>query len=243
MEKSPACRSALRRIRPRSALQDVVIIAVKATALADVAARIAPLLREDTIVVPAMNGVPWWFFAPANVPYAGARLQSLDPGDVVPRAIRLRQVIGCVVHLSGSSPEPGLVRVGPGNHLLLGEPAGGHSDRVGALVELLQRAGFEAKASADIRTDIWYKLVGQHDDEPGVCAHRCDVRSDTRRSAGARLLPSCDAGSGGDRREDRLPDRAERRRPDGGHAQARRVQDIDAAGRGGGQVAARSMRW
>ncbi|WP_437534455.1 2-dehydropantoate 2-reductase [Sorangium sp. So ce726] len=140
--------------------QDVVFIAVKATALADVAARIAPLLREDTIVVPAMNGVPWWFFAPENVPYAGARLQSLDPGDVVPRAIRLRQVVGCVVHLSGSSPEPGLVRVGLGNRLLLGEPAGGPSDRVGALAKLLQSAGFEARASADIRTDIWYKLWG-----------------------------------------------------------------------------------
>ncbi|MGK3998557.1 2-dehydropantoate 2-reductase [Sorangium sp. So ce1024] len=140
--------------------QDVVIIAVKATALTDVAARIAPLLRPDTIVVPAMNGVPWWFFAPENVPYAGARLQSLDPGDVVARAIPLRQVIGCVVHLSGSSPEPGLVRVGSGNRLLLGEPAGGRSDRVGALVRLLQRAGFEAEGSADIRTDIWYKLWG-----------------------------------------------------------------------------------
>ncbi len=111
--------------------QDVVIIAVKAPALADVAARVAPLLRQDTIVVPAMNGVPWWFFAPENVPYAGARLRSLDPGDVVPRAIELRQVVGCVVHLSGSSPEPGLVRAGLGNRLLLGEPAGGPSDQGG----------------------------------------------------------------------------------------------------------------
>ncbi|WP_437733436.1 2-dehydropantoate 2-reductase [Sorangium sp. So ce1335] len=140
--------------------QDVVIIAVKATALTEVAARIAPLLCPDTLVLPAMNGVPWWFFAPEDVPYAGTRLESLDPGDVVSRAIPLRQVVGCVVHLSGSSPEPGLVRVGLGNRLILGEPAGGHSDRVRALVELLQRAGFDASASPDIRTDIWYKLWG-----------------------------------------------------------------------------------
>ena len=42
-------------------VQDVVVIAVKAPALADVARRIAPLLGPHTLVVPAMNGVPWWF--------------------------------------------------------------------------------------------------------------------------------------------------------------------------------------
>jgi len=38
--------------------QDLVVIAVKAPALATIAAQIGPLLRPDTIVLPAMNGVP-----------------------------------------------------------------------------------------------------------------------------------------------------------------------------------------
>jgi 2-dehydropantoate 2-reductase len=141
-------------------VQDIVIIAVKATALPDVAARIAPLIGPDTVVVTAMNGVPWWFFAAENVPYAGTRLQSLDPTGALPRAIPIRHVIGCVVHLASSCPQPGVVRPGFGNRLILGEPGGGRSARLDALVALLQQSGFDAEASTDIRTDIWYKLWG-----------------------------------------------------------------------------------
>jgi 2-dehydropantoate 2-reductase len=141
-------------------VQDVVIVAVKATALADVAARIAPLIGPDTVVITAMNGVPWWFFAGEGLPYAGTQLKSLDPEGVLPHVIPNRQVIGCVVHLSSACPQPGLVRLGFGNRLILGEPASGRSARVDTLVALLQKAGFEAEASSDIRTDIWYKLWG-----------------------------------------------------------------------------------
>jgi 2-dehydropantoate 2-reductase len=40
--------------------QDLVVIAVKAPALGAVVAGMAPLLAPHTIVLPAMNGVPWW---------------------------------------------------------------------------------------------------------------------------------------------------------------------------------------
>src|SRR6218665_2673875 len=43
-------------------VQDLVIVAVKAPALASVASAIGPLLGPGTIVLTAMNGVPWWFF-------------------------------------------------------------------------------------------------------------------------------------------------------------------------------------
>src|SRR3569833_3510398 len=45
--------------------QDVIIIAVKATALHDVAPKIGPLLGDATTVITAMNGVPWWFLPAA----------------------------------------------------------------------------------------------------------------------------------------------------------------------------------
>jgi len=141
-------------------VQDVVIIAVKATALADVARSIAPLVGPDTIVLTAMNGVPWWFFASAGLPYAGTRLPSLDPDGALERTIPTAQVIGCVVHLSASCPEPGLVRLGFGNRLIIGEPGGGESGRVAMLASLLGKAGFDVEASKDIRSDIWYKLWG-----------------------------------------------------------------------------------
>ncbi len=157
-------------------VQDVVIVAVKATALADVAARIAPLVGPDTMVVTAMNGVPWWFFDHPALPFAGTRLRSLDPDGMLPTVMPTGQVIGCVVHLSSASPEPGVVRPGFGNRLIIGEPAGGASARLDRLATLLRDAGFDVEASTDIRTDIWYKLWGNMTMNPlsAVTGATCD---------------------------------------------------------------------
>lgn len=141
-------------------IQDVVVIAVKSPSLPEVATQIAPLLGPDTIVITAMNGVPWWFFESTGVAYGGASLPSLDPTGALSSAIPVGHVIGCVVHLSSACPEPGMVRLGFGNGLILGEPDGTLSDRLASLVALLSRSGFDVKASTDIRTDIWYKLWG-----------------------------------------------------------------------------------
>lgn len=141
-------------------VQDVVVLAVKATALADVAASIAPLIGPQTVILTAMNGVPWWFFSGDKLPYSGACLPSLDRDGALSKAIPFNQIVGCVVHLSSSCPEPGLVRLGFGNRLILGEPEGGLSDRVHSLAALLRTAGFDVEESKDIRSDIWYKLWG-----------------------------------------------------------------------------------
>ena len=138
--------------------QDLVVIAVKGPALTAVARRIAPLLGPDTLVLPAMNGVPWWFCAGR----AGfeAPLQSVDPGGEIMKAIPLRRVLGCVVHASTFTPEPGLVQHKMGEGLIVGEPGGGHSERAEAVAALLRHAGFSVTHSADVRHDIWYKLWG-----------------------------------------------------------------------------------
>ncbi|MEX8495028.1 2-dehydropantoate 2-reductase [Sphaerotilus sp.] len=140
-------------------VQDLVIIAVKGPALSQVAREIAPLLGPDTVVLPAMNGVPWWFIE--GLPHLGsAPLDSVDPGGLVRAAIPLRQVLGCVVHASTASPEPGLVQHRMGQGLIVGEPFGGHSERSARVAALLAAAGFETTDSADVRADIWYKLWG-----------------------------------------------------------------------------------
>jgi 2-dehydropantoate 2-reductase len=138
---------------------DLVVVAVKGPALADVARSMAPLLKPDTLVLPAMNGVPWWF-ALTTPQLGGAPLHSVDPGGVIAAHIPLQQVLGCVVHASTFTPEPGLVEQRMGQGLIVGEPAGGGSVRAQQVAELLGRAGFDATVSADIRQDIWYKLWG-----------------------------------------------------------------------------------
>ena len=145
--------------------QDAVIIAVKGPALAEVAPRIAPLLGPDTVVVPAMNGVPWWF-AKGVAGMGDEPLESVDPGGAIDRAIDFARVVGCVVHLNAATAEPGLVVHNMGRGLIVGEPRGGVSDRVGALAGPLAAAGFEVTVSQDIRRDIWYKLWGNMTTNP-----------------------------------------------------------------------------
>lgn len=140
-------------------VQDLVIIAVKGPALTQVARDIAPLLGTDTVVLPAMNGVPWWFIE-GRVGLGDAPLDSVDPGGLIRAAIPLRHVLGCVVHASTASPEPGLVQHRMGQGLIVGEPLGGPSERSAQVAALLAAAGFEVTDSADVRADIWYKLWG-----------------------------------------------------------------------------------
>jgi 2-dehydropantoate 2-reductase len=139
--------------------QDLVIIAVKGPALAQVATQIQPLLGPQTVVLPAMNGVPWWFVE--GVPsLRGTPLKALDPDGRIAKSIAFERVVGAVVHASTSSPEPGLVQHKMGRGLIVGEPLGGRSARAGWVAELLEQAGFEVTHSEHVRKDIWFKLWG-----------------------------------------------------------------------------------
>jgi len=144
--------------------QDLVVIAVKGPALAALAGSLAPLMGPQTVVLPAMNGVPWWFL---QTPALAERLRGderqlvcIDPHGRIAAALPLPQVLGCVVHFTCSSPAPGIVQHGFGDRLIIGEPAGGVSPRVEVVATVLRDAGFTVEASSDIRRDIWFKLWG-----------------------------------------------------------------------------------
>ncbi|MEJ5992108.1 2-dehydropantoate 2-reductase [Ramlibacter sp. PS3R-8] len=141
-------------------VQDLVVVAVKAPAMAEVAKAIGPLLGPQTIVLTAMNGVPWWFFQGFGHRYAGARLKAVDPDGTIAEAIPAPHIVGCVVHASCALREPGFVQHHFGNKLIIGEPSGEQTPRVKQLAALLEKAGFEAVLSEQIQKDAWYKLWG-----------------------------------------------------------------------------------
>ena len=156
-------RFAIRASDDPSALgpQDVVVIAVKTTGLASVANNVAALLGPDTAVLSAMNGVPWWFFHGLAPALARIRLESVDPGRRISRAIPAERVVGCVTHLSAAAPAPGTVRSVAGNRLIVGEPAGGAATpRAAGIAAALREAGFEVEEAAVIQQEIWFKLWG-----------------------------------------------------------------------------------
>lgn len=140
--------------------QDVVIVAVKGPSLANVAPMVQKLLASHTVVLVAMNGVPWWFFEGLGGACDGLKLPVLDPQGVIAKCIPTSQVLGCVVHFSAQSPSAGVVQNMKGNQLIIGEPAGGASARAQSLADCLNAAGFDVKVSPRIQQDIWFKLWG-----------------------------------------------------------------------------------
>jgi 2-dehydropantoate 2-reductase len=140
--------------------QDYVIVAVKAQNLTQVAAGIAPLLGPDTSIVTAMNGVPWWFFDCLKYGGGSQRLESLDPDGSLSRAMPTQRIVGCVVHLAASTPEPGLVSHNMGKKLILGQPGGANTTRVKRIANALTVAGFEIAVTGSIEKEFWIKLLG-----------------------------------------------------------------------------------
>ena len=140
--------------------QDYVIVAVKGQNLPEVAAAIAPLLGPATSIVTAMNGVPWWFFDRLAFGGGQLRLETLDPGGKLAQAMPTGRIVGCVIHLAASTPEPGLIRHNMGQRLILGEPGGRNTARTRDIVGALKGAGFEAVESSFIEKDFWVKLLG-----------------------------------------------------------------------------------
>ena len=157
-------------------VQDLVVVAVKATALVDIASRIAPLIGPDTMVMTAMNGVSWWFFNGFGGEHAGTRLKCADPDGSIAAAIPAQNVVGCVVHGSFSVKEPGFARNHFGKRLIIGEPDGGDSKRVRELAEMLGKAGMEIEVSKSIQADIWFKLWGNMTMNPlsAITGATCD---------------------------------------------------------------------
>ncbi len=141
-------------------VQDFVIVALKANALAGIADKMLPLLGPDTAVVMAVNGVPWWYFYGVDGPLRDRSLKSLDPDGKLWATIGPQRTLGCVVYPAAEIVVPGRIHHLEGDRFSLGEPDGTKSARVLALSHVLNSAGLKAPVKADIRSEIWVKLWG-----------------------------------------------------------------------------------
>jgi 2-dehydropantoate 2-reductase len=131
---------------------DLLAVAVKAPVLPMLAPTLSALIGPDTIVIPMLNGVPWWFVD-------GQPLASVDPQGLIGAALPIEQVVGCVVHAS-CYRSAGKVVVKHADKLILGEPRGGAGERIERLCALFETAGIRCEASDNVRRAIWYKLWG-----------------------------------------------------------------------------------
>lgn len=139
---------------------DVVILSLKAHSLADFAPKLTPLLGPETTVVSAQNGLPWWYFYRHGGGFDGLEIEAIDPGGAISRSLPPGRAIGCVIYCSTSIEEPGVIEHLEGTRFALGEPDKSKSERCRRIADAFIRSGLRAPVRADIRRDIWVKLLG-----------------------------------------------------------------------------------
>lgn len=153
--------------------QDVVLVTLKAHAVPGAAPAIARLLAPQGCAVFFLNGIPWWWRH--GLVGAGGTLPLLDPDAALWTQVRPERTLGCVVHSPNEIIAPGvIVHTGP-NHLILGEPNGSSSTRLAAVIEMLKRAGIDARTSEDLRRDVLQKLINNASGNTLAALSRTDL--------------------------------------------------------------------
>jgi 2-dehydropantoate 2-reductase len=77
--------------------QDYVFVSLKAHAIPAVVDAMQPLLSNDTSIVTAVNGIPYWYFYKHGGDLEGTALETIDPGARQWNALRPERAIGCIV--------------------------------------------------------------------------------------------------------------------------------------------------
>ncbi|MBC6463433.1 2-dehydropantoate 2-reductase [Actinomadura sp. HBU206391] len=139
---------------------DYVFLGLKANAYAASGPLVHPLVKDDTAVIAAQNGIPWWYFHGLPGPFEGYRIESIDPGGAVTATLPPERAIGCVVYAATEIESPGVVRHLEGTRFSIGEPNGTISGRCSAFSEAMVAGGLKCPVEADLRNDIWIKLMG-----------------------------------------------------------------------------------
>jgi 2-dehydropantoate 2-reductase len=142
--------------------QDVVISTLKATGLSSLAAGLRPLLGNDTSVVFAQNGIPWWYDLGLASDNAPPDLGFLDPGGRLRAAVARERIVGGVIFSANEIVAPGIVvnNSTDRNMLLVGECDDRPTERIQRLRTELVEAGLQSPSGERIREAIWTKLIG-----------------------------------------------------------------------------------
>lgn len=142
--------------------QDVVISTLKANALDSLVGGLPPLLHDDTTVVFAQNGIPWWYdlgLPPDHPPPPD--LGFLDPGGRLRLTVARERIVGGVIFSANEIEAPGIVvnKTPERNMLLVGECDDRPTARIEQLRNMLGEAAIDSSPVGRIRETIWSKLL------------------------------------------------------------------------------------
>ncbi|MBF5092731.1 2-dehydropantoate 2-reductase [Novosphingobium sp. NBM11] len=136
---------------------DVLVLAVKAAALPGVAATLPAAIGRDTLVVPLVNGIPWWFrLGRAD---RAEPLRAVDPDGTLTRRFAPAQIVGSVVYTTAMMQAPAHVTVTQRQSLVIGAIGSDSRDKVAALARVLAACGIDVTVSDRIVDAVWAKAA------------------------------------------------------------------------------------
>lgn len=146
--------------------QDIIFICTKAPALPAMLKLITPMLHKKTIVIPVVNGIPWWYFQGIEGRFSGDSIQAIDPEGSVSKLLPHTHLIGCVVFITAFRNSPGVVTSTNPHLIVLGEINHQMSERLEQVRTAIEDAGIEARATDNIRDQIWTKVAANITSNP-----------------------------------------------------------------------------
>ena len=139
---------------------DFIFITLKAYSIPGIVKEIAKMFDENTSVITAYNGIPWWYFFNDGGKFNNYRIKCIDPDNIQWNVITPARIIGCVVYPATEIIQPGVIKHLEGNRFSLGEPSGIQTERVSTISKALIKAELKAPVRNNIRQEIWIKLIG-----------------------------------------------------------------------------------
>ena len=139
---------------------DFIFITLKAYSISGIVKEIAKMFDENTSVITAYNGIPWWYFFNDGGKFNNYRIKCIDPDNIQWNVITPARIIGCVVYPATEIIQPGVIKHLEGNRFSLGEPSGIQTERVSTISKALIKAELKAPVRNNIRQEIWIKLIG-----------------------------------------------------------------------------------
>ena len=139
---------------------DYIFITLKAYSIPGLVNEISTMFKENTAVITAYNGIPWWYFFNIEGPFKNYRIKCIDPNNIQWNIITPERIIGCVVYPATEIIEPGVIKHIEGNRFSLGEPEGKQTERILKISKALVKAGIKAPIRSNLREEIWIKLIG-----------------------------------------------------------------------------------
>lgn len=138
---------------PPAGVQDVVILCVKAQDLPPALRAVLPVIGDRTLVMPAVNGVPWWYFQ------SGEQVHAVDPDGELGRLLPCNKVVGCVVYMNAELDGSGAVRATTSPRLAIGSIDGPASDRIRHLADIFSSVDIATSVNDEIRNPLWTKIA------------------------------------------------------------------------------------